>query len=76
MLQLRAAGASNAAIAERLKMTAGAVWLRIGGQRKKPHRSSVTAQDVAALRAKGLSFARCAFILGCSEKTARNRLVL
>lgn len=74
MLQLRTAGASNAAIAERLNMTAGAVWLRIGGQRKNPHRSGVTAQDVAALRAKGLTFARCAHILGCSERTARNRL--
>lgn len=74
MLQMRATGMTNSEIAGRLRLTAGAVWFRIGGQRKKPHRSAVTAADVAALRAKGLSFARCAVALGCSERTARDRL--
>jgi hypothetical protein len=74
MKNLRAMGMTNAEIAERCRVTYGCVWLRIGGQRKKPHRSAVTAAEVAALRTKGLSFARCAQVLGCSERTARERL--
>jgi len=74
MRNLRAMGMSNAEIAQRCNVTYGCVWLRIGGRRRKPHRSPVTVQDVASLRAKGLSYARCALLLGCSERTARKRL--
>lgn len=74
MLEMRASGMSNHEIASRCQVTYGCVWLRIGGQRKKPHRSKVSAQQVVALRAKGLSYARCAVVLGCSERTVRERL--
>ena len=74
MLKMRESGMSNHEIAARCAVTYGCVWLRIGGQRRKPHRTAVTADDVAALRAKGLSYARCAVILGCSERTVRERL--
>lgn len=74
MKNLRAMGMTNAEIAERCRVTYGCVWQRIGGQRKKPHRSPVTAADVSALRAKGLTYARCAQVLGCSERTVRERL--
>lgn len=76
MLSLRADGLSNQDIADALGVTYGCVWLRIGGQRKKPHRLTVTRDEIVALRAKGLPWARIAVILGCSERAVRDRVLV
>lgn len=75
MLALRADGLTNQEIADALGITYGAVWLRIGGQRKKPHRLTVTRDEIVALRAKGLSWERVALMLGCSPRAARERVL-
>lgn len=46
----------------------------VGGQRKKPHRLTVTTDEIVRLRAQGLSWDRVAFILGCSARAVRDRL--
>lgn len=75
MLSMRADGMNNREIAKSVGLSYGAVWLRIGGQRSKPNRVEFDTKTVASMRRKGLSWARIARVLGCSERTVRDRML-
>lgn len=72
--RLFAEGVPRSVIAERFQCSYAAVWMWTRLKRPRPYpRHDVSVIKVHQLRKKGLSFARIALLLECSERTARDR---
>ncbi len=72
--RLFAEGVPRSVIAERFECSYAAVWMWTRVERPRPYpRHDVSVIKVHQLRNKGLSFARIALLLECSERTVRDR---